>query len=218
MAFVLPDRCAASSCHSTPWRFSCRRRGWLGAALRLPSRGGRTLLRPRPESAIRVGAPRHSHGPAPPSPQRGSRVRCPRAPERFATHGTGGLNAPRSRCGAAHRAEDSAERNDSCWNLARGWVVVTRPAGDRSHGAEACGDRSARPAGGDAGPDRASHAREGNSEGPHAGLCLLGRTRRRVGGLGSTPSPSGRSRPVGQTSLHAVDKSNLVLEGWDIGR
>jgi hypothetical protein len=62
--------------------------------LRLPSRCGRTLLRPRPEGAIRIGAPRRSHRAAPPSPQRGSRVRSPRAPERSATHGTGGLNPP----------------------------------------------------------------------------------------------------------------------------
>jgi hypothetical protein len=49
-----------------------------------------------------------------------------------------------------------------------------------------------------------SHA---NSEGPHRGASLLGRTRRRVGGLGSMPSPSDRSRPAGQTkSLHAVEK------------
>ena len=37
-----------------------------------------------------------------------------------------------------------------------------------------------------------------NSEGPRRGTSLLGRTRRRVGGLGSMPSPSDRSRPAGQ--------------------
>ena len=72
----------------------CRCRGGLCAALCLPSRCGRTLLRPRPESAIRAGAPRRSHEAAPPSPQRGSRVRYPRAPERSATRGTGGFNPP----------------------------------------------------------------------------------------------------------------------------
>ena len=51
-----------------------------------------------------------------------------------------------------------------------------RPAGEKSHGAFACGPRAASPAGGDAGPDRGRLAREGNSEGPHAGVCLLGRT------------------------------------------
>jgi hypothetical protein len=65
---------------------------WPGAALRLPSRCGRTLLRPRPESAIRIGAPRRSHTTAPPSPRHGSCVRDPRAPEELATRGTGGLN------------------------------------------------------------------------------------------------------------------------------
>jgi hypothetical protein len=62
--------------------------------LRLPSRCGRTLHRPRPEGATRIGAPRRSHKAAPPSPRRGSRVRCPRASERSATRGTGGLKAP----------------------------------------------------------------------------------------------------------------------------
>jgi hypothetical protein len=37
-----------------------------------------------------------------------------------------------------------------------------------------------------------------NSEGPHRGTSLLGRMRRRVGGLGSMPSPSYGSRPAGQ--------------------
>jgi hypothetical protein len=46
-----------------------------------------------------------------------------------------------------------------------------------------------------------------NSEGPHCGTSLLGRTRRRVGGLGSRPSPSDSSWPAGQNkSLHAVEK------------
>jgi len=55
-----------------------------------------------------------------------------------------------------------------------------------------------------AGPERASHGGVSlawsltNSEGPHRGAPLLGRMRRRVGGLDSTPSPSDRSRPAGQ--------------------
>jgi hypothetical protein len=68
-----------------------------------------------------------------------------------------------------------------------------RPAGEKSHGAEACGSRAARPAGGDAGPDRASHAREGNSDGPDASLCLVGRTRRRVGAAASMAAARDRS-------------------------
>jgi hypothetical protein len=68
-----------------------------------------------------------------------------------------------------------------------------RPAGGRSHRAGPCGHRAVRPAGGDAGPDRTRHVREGNSEAPYTGLCLLGRTRRRVGGLSSMRSPSDRS-------------------------
>jgi len=55
-------------------------------------------------------------------------------------------------------------------------------AGARSHAAGTCGHRAARPAGGNAGPDRALHAREGNSEGPHAGLCPAAGGIARAGG------------------------------------
>jgi hypothetical protein len=103
----------------------CRCRGWLGAALRLPSRCGRTLLRLRPESAIRVVAPRRSHEAAPPSPQRGSRVRRPRAPERLATRGTGGFEPPsQSALGPARKAEGAASRHGLWVGFANGRVVV----------------------------------------------------------------------------------------------
>jgi len=151
----------------------CRRRGWLGAALRLPSRCGPTLLCPRPEGAIRTGAPRRSRDAAPPSPQRGSRVRYPRASERFATRGTGRLKAPLPKCGGMTRCDRLAGMATQVVSVRckpEGGGEI-RPAGAWSHHAEACGHRAARPAGGDAGPDRALHAREGNSEGPHAGLC-----------------------------------------------
>ena len=39
---------------------------------------------------------------------------------------------------------------------------------------------------------------QANSEGPCRGMSLLGRTRRRVGGLRSMRSPSDCSRPAGQ--------------------
>ena len=67
---------------------------WLAAGLCAPAHRACRLLRPRPEGAIRAGAPRRSQGAAPPSPQHGSRVRCPRAPERSATRGTGAWEAP----------------------------------------------------------------------------------------------------------------------------
>ena len=64
-----------------------------------------------------------------------------------------------------------------------------------------------------AGPERASRGGVSlawlhtNSEGPHRGTSLLGRTRRWVGGLRSMRGPSDRSRPAGQKeSLHAVEK------------
>ena len=48
-----------------------------------------------------------------------------------------------------------------------------------------------------------------NSEGPRRGTSLLGRTRRRVGGLGSRPGLSDRFEPAGQKeSLHAVEYEN----------
>jgi hypothetical protein len=90
----MPRACAAGHLLFTAWLCLPVPRVAYRAALRFPSRCGRTLLRPRPESAIRVVAPRRSQDAAPPSPQRGSRVRCPRAPERLATRGTGGGKAP----------------------------------------------------------------------------------------------------------------------------
>jgi len=64
-----------------------------------------------------------------------------------------------------------------------------------------------------AGPERASRGGVSlawlhtNSEGPCRGTSLLGRTRRRVGGLHSMCSPSDRSEPAGQRKTsHAVKK------------
>jgi len=45
-----------------------------------------------------------------------------------------------------------------------------------------------------------------NSEGPHSGTPLLGRTRRPVGGLRSMRSPSDRSQPAGQEKASRSDK------------
>jgi hypothetical protein len=82
--------------------------------------------------------------------------------------------------------------------MASGGGGEIRPAGDRSHSGGACGNRAARPAGGNAGRARARSARARNSEGPHAGLCQLGRTQRRVRGAASMAAPSDRSQPAGQ--------------------
>src|SRR5512136_1256665 len=66
-----------------------------------------------------------------------------------------------------------------------------------------------------AGTERASHGgvslawSHTNSEGPHRGTSLLGRTRRRVGGLGSMPSPSDGSQPAGQK-----EKPHAVKRDW----
>ena len=70
-----------------------------------------------------------------------------------------------------------------------------------------------------AGPERASRggvslARcQANSEGPCRGTSLLGRTRRRVGGLRSMCSPSDRSEPAGQKkSRHTVKEEDARSE------
>jgi len=54
------------------------------------------LLCPRPDRAIRAGAPRGPHEAAAATPRRGSPVRNPRAQERMATRGTGGMDDPTS--------------------------------------------------------------------------------------------------------------------------
>jgi len=53
-----------------------------------------------------------------------------------------------------------------------------------------------------------SHA---DTEGPHRGTSLLGRTRRRVGGLGSRPSPSDLApSPRGKKKPHALKRKGLA--------
>jgi len=67
-----------------------------------------------------------------------------------------------------------------------------------------------------AGPERASRGgvslawSHTNSEGPRRGTSLLGRMRRRIGGLGSMPSPCDSSWPAGQERPHAVKEERKV--------
>ena len=182
-AFFLPGRCAAA-----------RR-------LLAPARGAPRLLRLRPSRDVSRRGPslfvrRHASD-TPPRDAR-SVTRSRRRHGRW--HPPGGLKAPLPESGGPnpHSHLPVLARPLKQAPGEREGDGEDRPAGDRSHCAEACGPRAARMAGGNAGPDRASHAREGNSEGPHAGLCLLGRTRRRVGGLRSMRSPSDRSESAGQ--------------------
>ena len=161
-----------------------------------PPAATRQRVRGRGPLGIRI-QPRHRH--PSPDPHAGS----PQPAERWPLAPAGQMDAP-------HPQISKSAHDGTVHSWQHGWSGSAakregggelRPAGGRSHGAGARGHRAAKPAGGDAGPDRASHAEEGNSEGPHAGLCLLGRTQRRVGGLGSKPSPSDRSGPAGQSRV-----------------
>ena len=118
-------------------------------------------------------------------------------------HPPGGLKTPHPQIGELILgAGVPAWRDGSCIYTANGRVVVR--SAPRAAGAMApkC-----------AGTERASRGGVSlawlhtNSEGPHRGTSLRGRTRRRVGGLGSMPSPSDRSKPAGQErSRHAVER------------
>jgi len=92
-----------------------------------------------------------------------------------------------------------------------------RPAGGRSHRAGACGSRAARPAGGYAGPDRLSCAREGNSEGSHAGLCPAAGGIARGGGSegwARCPARAIAPSPRGKRKLRAGSACRAPARGW----
>ena len=207
----------------------CRCRGGRCAALRLPSRCGRTLLRPRPRSAPRRRVPRCSLRYAP-----GQRLPTP-----MSTRGPRGLRSDRPPAVPAvltpHPKTLPTPLKQGGGGREGGGEI--RPAGRRSHHAGASGHRAARPAGGDAGPDRASHAREGNSEGPHAGLCpAAGGIVREGGSEGWARSPARvtwlRARgaknwwcgapPEGAASFHLArplsigTPPNAIPRKWDI--
>jgi hypothetical protein len=162
------------------------------AGLVAPAPRACRLLRPRPESAIRAGVPRRSQETASLTPHPGSArwgPRCLRRNRR--SHPPGGISPP-------------TQRNCSYLpsrTLVDGRVVVEiAPRAARAMAPER------------AGPERASRGGVSlawlhtNSDGFHRGTSLLGRTRRRVGGPGSRPSPSDRSRPAGHKKrLHAVE-------------
>ena len=160
-----------------------------------PARCAPRLPQPRPSSSSRAGAPRCSHEAASPTPRRSPRAGSPRSRETWPLAPAWRIeyHHPQNQGDSVVRLRPGFQRDLLQVLCEREGGSEIRPAGDTSHCAEACGHRAARPAGGDADPDRAFHARKGNSEGPHVGLCLLGRTRRRVGGLRSMRSPSDRS-------------------------
>jgi hypothetical protein len=134
----------------------CRCGGWLGAALRLPSRCGRTLLCPRPRSAFGAGAPRCPQETASPTPQ----PRCARPVP--AT--SGGMAA------GTRRADCSPQRERIRFLGGGSNPPVPRVAdlsGARGH--PACASAS-----GDAGPERSVGNSEGHGAEAHCGVAGTG--------------------------------------------
>ena len=145
--FVLPGACAAS-----------RR-------LLAPARGAPRLLRSRPSSASRGGASRCPHKVASPTPHPGATRWGPR-----------GLRSD----GRSHPPGGLASPSRSSRNRSTGRVSVFGRGVGTAPGARPQSRRSVRVPSGQTGgwrrwPRPGSHPGEGNSEGPDAGLCLLGR-------------------------------------------
>jgi len=141
-----------------------------------PPAATRQHVRGRGPLGVRM-RPRHRH----PSPE--PYAGPPQPPERWPSHPPGGISPPTQRHGS----------HVSSRTMANGKVVVrSAPRATRAISPE------------HAGTERASRGGVSlawsltNSEGAQRGTFLLGRMRRRVGGLGSRPSPSDRSRPAGQ--------------------
>ncbi len=170
-----------------------------------PRARARMLLGPRPDRAIRAGAPRGPHEAAAATPQRGSPVRDPRAQEPMATRGTGAMDdppAPESEALLeAGRLGDGEEVPHDC-NWVRGWVA--KPAQRaQADGAGACGSRAARAAGGNADPERS----EGDSEAPPAApACSVARAGGPRAALDAPPERHGLG-PRGKTNRpHAAKR------------
>jgi hypothetical protein len=168
-AFVLPGGCAAS-------------RRWLvppqaGLAARRDSSGCDPAVRLGP------GTPRCPHETASPTPQPRSARLVPAASGEMAARTRRADGKPATKKHCSH-ASSSANANGGGGEI--------HPAGQRSHLAGACGHPTRWPSWGYGAA--ASRRRRGVTR----RAALSGRTRRRVGGLGSTPSPSDRSWPAGQ--------------------
>ena len=145
---------------------------------RVPCRGpsvSPALRAPRHPVPVRALGPRG----------RGRHGRC---------HPLGGLNAPLPQSGGTTPTttcpvwRDGSSRSAACGRV----VVKSAPRAKGAITPERAGtERASR-----GGVSLAwSHT---NSEGPHRGTSLLGRTQRGVGGLRSMRSPSDRSEPAGQ--------------------
>jgi hypothetical protein len=204
--FVLPGGCA------TPPRLLSRHRR---------DRCAPRLLRLRPGSASRAGVPSVSARRRVTDTPASNRAPGPRSLRRDGrSHPPGGLNTPHPQSGGTNptgRFPGLAKRFVQLHGKREGGGEI-RPAGEKSYGAEACGHQAARPASGNAGPDRASLPREGNSEVPHASLCLLGRTRRRVPPAAGCAARVTARSPRGMKTPHAVKKKSLAVHPSSKGR
>jgi hypothetical protein len=118
-----------------------------------------------------------------PRPSNAARVGAPRCPQETAS--------PTPHPGSARWGSRGLRRHGRPTRQAEVFHPPDKPA---------CTPQAApskREGGGEIAP-RAAGAISPQRAGPQRGTSLLGGTRRRVGGLGSKPSPSDRSRPVGQ--------------------
>jgi hypothetical protein len=185
-------------------RFSCffsLREGLLScpSGTRRSGLGRPRGLRPSAPSAATeqgrpaVGSPRCSREAAPATPNRETPARVPQPPEAWPRHPRGAGKTPSGNAvSRTCRTDFPVRRGCLRRSLATGGWRHIRPAGHRSDGAGACGPPTGRPAWGDGAA--VSCRRRGTAR----RAALSGRTRRRVGGLGSKPSLSDRCRPAGQ--------------------
>src|SRR5664280_2623817 len=144
---------------TTPRSLSCRFRGWPDAGPGAPApEPACSCARDRTGRSADAGAdghPRHRRIDDPPA------------------HRSEVLLQAESRGKAEGNQQSFPEREDE-------GKIAQRA---KANSAGACGSRAARPAGGNAGPDRALHAREGNGEAPLAALaCSVARAGASEGG------------------------------------
>ncbi len=99
-----------------------------------------TAIPPAADSASRFGAPRCPHETASPTPRPGPRAGSPRSREPRPLAPARRIESPPPGVGYGFKAEDPAEPNGSCWDLASGWVVVnSAPRAARAMAPEGAG-------------------------------------------------------------------------------
>ncbi len=147
----------------------------------------------------------------PASPGGDARAGAPRPPEPWPLHPRGGWNALRPPLGGRTEIKSPAEAEGHRQRFRQGEGGDKSAQRAKADWAGACGSRAARAAGGNAGPDRAVHAREGNGEAPPADLaCSVARAGGSEGGARCAARATGRS-PLGKTRQpHAVKEETTT--------